>query len=143
MRKTQLTSLLATIVLATGLVTLPAQAEQPGFDELQQMELQKMNAFLGLMQQFFGIIESMHEVSDNPELAAIFQLHKIQEAYEEKGSKIQVARVMREVLENTDNNTIRAATFLMLGDLLKENGQPDEAIEILHQGLRESLRNAP
>ena len=136
MRRT--TPFMAVLLLAlAGIVTAPAQAQEPRLEELEQMQV-----FLGLMNQFFEIIDSMYEVSDNPEKAAIFQMHKIQEVYEEGGDKFRAAAVMREVLDESSNSTIRAATYLMLGDLLKENGRRDEAIEVLRRGLDESLRNA-
>ena len=132
------TPLLAALLLAlAGIVTAPAQAQEPRLEELEQMQV-----FLGLMNQFFEIIDSMYEVSDDPEKAAIFQMHKIQEVYEESGDKFRAAGVMREVLEESSNSTIRAATYLMLGDLLKESGRREEAIEVLRRGLDESLRNA-
>ncbi len=132
------TTFLALLILApAAMVAAPAQAQSPERDELEQMQI-----FLGLMKDFFEIIDSMYEVSDDPEKAAIFQIHKIKEVYEESGDKIRAAGVMRKVLDESDNSTIRAATYLMLGDLLKESGRRDEAIEVLRRGLDESLRNA-
>ena len=75
-----------------------------------------MQLFLNLMQDFFGIIESMYEVSSNPEEAAIFQMHKIQEVYEEQGNKARAITVFEEILEESSNPTIRNAAYLMLGD---------------------------
>ena len=128
----------AVALLTLGaLVATPVHAQEPSPEQLEQMQV-----FLGLMNQFFGIIDSMYELSDDPEKAAIFQLHKIQEAYEESGNKLRAAGVMRQVLEESENPTIRAATYLMLGDLLKEAGRRDEAVEVLRRGLEESLREA-
>ncbi|NNF60848.1 MAG: hypothetical protein HKO55_05830 [Gammaproteobacteria bacterium] len=141
----QITKSLAAIAVSTALLVtaaLPVQAQDREQRDVERHELAQMDMFLSLMQQFFGIIESMHEVASDPEKSAIFQLHKIQEAYEERGEKPRTAVVMRRVLEETDNTTIRAATYLMLGDLLKENGRSDEAIEVLRRGLDESLRAA-
>ncbi len=108
----------------------------------QNPEIEEMAAFIGLMQSFFGIIDSMHEVSDDPEKSAIFHLHKIQEIYEEQGNKARVVPVMRRVLNDSSSPTIRSATYLMLGDVLKEAGQRDEALEVLNRGLNEALDNA-
>lgn len=141
----KLTNSMATVfvsILLCTAVAAPVQAQDREQRDAERHELAQMDMFLGLMRQFFGIIESMHEVAGNPEKSAIFQLHKIQEAYEERGEKPRTAIVMRHVLEETDNTTIRAATYLMLGDLLKESGRSDEAIEVLRRGLDESLRAA-
>ena len=108
----------------------------------QSPEIQEMTAFIELMQSFFGIIDSMHEVSDDPEKSAIFHLHKIQEIHEEQGDKARVVPVMRRVLNDSSSPTIRAATYLMLGDVLKEAGRRDEALEVLTRGLNEAIDNA-
>ena len=48
----------------------------------------------------------------------------------------------RRVLNDSSSPTIRSATYLMLGDVLKEAGQRDEALEVLNRGLNEALDNA-
>ena len=105
-------------------------------------EIRRIGSFLDLMNSFYELIDAVYEVSSEPERAAIIQLHKIQEAYEESGDKARVEPVFRRVLQETDNPTIRAATYLMLGDLLKETGRTSDAIEVLEEGISESLRNA-
>ena len=105
-------------------------------------EIRRIGSFLDLMNSFYELIDAVYEVSSEPERAAIIQLHKIQEAYEESGNKARVEPVFRRVLEDSDNPTIRAATYLMLGDLLKETGRTSDAIEVLEERIAESLRNA-
>lgn len=114
----------------------------PNAAHAQDPAIGEMMAFVQLMQSFFGIIDSMHDVSDDPEKSAIFHLHKIQEVYEEQGDKSRVIPVMRDVLERSSSPTIRSATYLMLGDVLKEAGQRDEAIKVLKLGLDEAVMNA-
>lgn len=112
-----------------------AQAQSP-------KELATISSFLDLMHKYYGLIDSVHSVTSSPERAAIIQLYKLQEVYEQGGNKADVEPVLRKVLEDTNNPTIRAATRLMLGELLKETGRSRDAIEVLSQGINESLRNA-
>jgi predicted negative regulator of RcsB-dependent stress response len=105
-------------------------------------ELQQMHAFLGLMQKFYGIVDSMNEVSGDPTRAAIMQMYKIQEIYEQRGEKAKAADVFQQVLKDSQNPTLRNAATLLLGDLYKETGKADEAIKVLSQALNENVKRA-
>jgi len=105
-------------------------------------EIEKMHAFLGLMQKFYGIVNSMDQVSADPTQAAIMQMFKIQEIYEQKGKKAEAAEIFRQVLKDSNNPTLRNAATFMLGDILKDSGQKDEAIAVLKKGLNENLKRA-
>ncbi len=111
-------------------------------DDWQNRDLQQMHTVLDLMTKFFGIIENMHDVSSDAERAAVFQLFKIEEIYKERGERAQAIRIFEQVLEESDNLTIRNAAYLMLGEALKETGRTDEAVEALQRGLQENIRNA-
>ena len=109
---------------------------------LAQDELGQMQLFLDLVDKFYGVLETTHGLSADPEKAAILQMHKIQEAYEQRGEKARAIEVFREVLDTSSNPTIRNAAYLMLGDALKETGRTNEAVELLRDGLKENLANA-
>ena len=49
---------------------------------------------------------------------------------------------MQEVLDTSQNPTIRNAAYIMMGDTLKETGRADEAIEYLRRGLAENIEAA-
>ena len=127
----------ATIVALTGcwLVPIGASAQAPE-------DLAKMQQFLSIMTSYFDIIESTYDVNSDPEKAAIFQMSKIQEVYENRGEKARAIGVFQQVLKETDNPTIRNAAYMLLGDALKETGRADEAVKVLQEGLRENLSNA-
>ena len=101
-----------------------------------------MQTFLNIMTDYFEIIRSTHDIASNPERAAIMQMQKIQEVYEERGEKARSVEVLQDVLEDSNNPTIRNAAFMMLGDTLKETGRADEALEFLRRGLDENIRAA-
>ena len=102
-------------------------------------ELTLMQSFMGIMQGYYAVIESAHDIDSDAEKSAILQLQKIQEVYEQRGEKARVVDVLREVLESTRNQTIRNHAYLMMGDVLKETGRSEEALRMLREGLNENL----
>ena len=123
--------------LATFMLALAPAANAQSADYLRTMQ-----TFLDIMDSYFGIIESTYEISSDVEKSAIFQLQKIQEVYEERGEKARSIDVFRDVLNKTDNPTIRNAVYMLISDTLKETGRTDEAIQILQQGLSENIAAA-
>lgn len=105
-------------------------------------ELTTMRTFLQIMTDYFAIIESTHDVASDREKAAILQMQKIQEIYEDRGEKARSIEVLKNVIETSDSPAIRNAAYFLLGDTLKETGRADEAIEYLERGLNENIRAA-
>jgi len=105
-------------------------------------QLRTMQTFLEIMSSYFEIIESSYEINSDAEKAAIFQLQKVQEVYEERGEKARAVEVFQDVLKQTKNPTIRNAVYMLISDNLKEAGRTDDAIEMLRQGLRENISAA-
>ena len=114
----------------------------PSAQAQDQENLELMQTFLSIMTDYFEIIESTHDIASDPEKAAIMQMQKIQEVYEQRGEKARSTDVLKQVLADSDNTTIRNAAYMLLGDTLKETGRADEAIELLRQGLNENIAAA-
>jgi len=124
------------LIVAAGLGTAPlSHAQSPD-------DIALMQSFLELMTDYFGIIEATHDISSDPEKAAIMQMQKIQEVYEDRGDKAQSVDVLKKVLEDSNSRTIRNAAYLMLGDTLKDAGRASEALEYLQRGLAENIEAA-
>jgi len=87
-----------------------------------------------------NLSRSTHAIASDHEKAAIIQMQKIQEAYEQLGQKARAADVLRSVLKDSDNTTIRNAAYMLLADNLKDTGRADEALELLRQGLAENIK---
>lgn len=128
--------------IAMGVLASAVLAFSPSANAQSADDLRTMQTFLDIMDSYFGIIESTYEISSDVEKSAIFQLQKIQEVYEERGEKARSIDVFREVLQQTDNPTIRNAVYMLISDTLKETGRTDEAIKILRQGLSENIAAA-
>jgi len=128
---------LAVLIALSGCFLVPA-----GVNAQAPEDLEKMQQFLGIMTSYFDIIESTYDINSDAEKAAIFQMQKIQEVYENRGEKARAIGVFQQVLKETDNPTIRNAAYMLLGDALKETGRADEAIRVLQEGLRENINNA-
>ncbi len=125
------------ILTALLVVAVSGNAKAQELDDLALMQ-----SFLDLMSQYFAIIESTHDITSDAEKAAIMQMQKIQEVYEERGDKARSVVVLKKVLDESDNRAIRNAAYLMLGDTLKESGQASEAIAVLERGLKENIEAA-
>ena len=130
--KTVFVSVTATLLLAVAPVS-HAQSQD---------DLALMQTFLNIMTDYLQIIDATHGIVSDSEKAAIMQMQKIQEAYEERGEKTRVADVLRDVLKDSRNPAIRNAAYIMLGDILKETGRTDEAIQLLREGLNENINAA-
>ena len=128
----------ATIAFTATVMLMAA----PGARAQSQDDLELMQTFLSIMTDYFGIIESTYEIASEPEKAAILQMQKIQEVYEERGEKARSVDVLKQVLEDSNNPTIRNAAYMILGDTLKETGRADEALEFLRRGLDENIKAA-
>lgn len=107
-----------------------------------QEDLQRMQFFLNIMSDYMDIIEASHGINSDPEKAAMMQMQKIKEIYEDRGEKRQVSEVLREVLQGSKNPTIRNAAYMMLGDTLKETGRSDEAVKLMREALKENIQAA-
>ena len=130
--KTIAVSITATLLLAAA----------PGANAQTQDDLRLMQTFLSIMTDYFEIIESTYGVASSPEKAAIMQMQKIKEVYEDRGEKVRSVEVLREILDRSSNPAIRNAAFMLLGDTLKDAGRTDEALEYLRRGLAENIQAA-
>ncbi|MEM8814628.1 MAG: hypothetical protein AAFX56_09245 [Pseudomonadota bacterium] len=124
------------LAVIAGLAFAPSSKAQ-SVDDIALMQ-----SFLELMSEYYTIIESTHDISADPEKAAIMQMQKIQEVYEERGDKAQSVDILKKVLEDSSNQAIRNAAYLMLGDTLKDSGRASEALEYLQRGLAENIKAA-
>ena len=131
------TTKIAGIVVALVLASVSLQSHAQSADQLE-----KMQSFLSIMGSYFEIIHSTHAIASDSEKAAILQMQKIQEVYEQLGQKAKAADVLRTVLKDTSNRTIRNAAYMLLADNLKDTGRSDEALQLLRQGLKENMGDA-
>ena len=128
--------------LTVGVVATLCLAATPDTRAQSPEDLETIQTFLAIMTDYFKIIESTYDISSSNEKSAIMKMQKIQEIYEERGEKGRAADVLRQVLSETDNTTIRNAAFFLLGDNLKDTGRSEEAITLLREGLSENIKAA-
>lgn len=123
-------------LIAAALLTCacagPAQAE----------DLEQMAQFVGLMQNFFVLMDSMYTAASNPEHAALLQMNSLEDMYKETGNLRQMVDVYRDVIKRSSNPTVTRLARMRLADALKESGQMDEAIEVLKQAINETVEHA-
>ena len=131
---------LRNFMLSTTAVVLFSAA--PIATAQQSEELEMMQQFMSVMDGYFSIIESTHDIASTPEKSAILQMQMIKVIYEDRGEGARAVGVLRQVLSESQTPTIRSAAVLLLSDLLNETGRADEAIKVLEQGLAESVQAA-
>ena len=119
--------------LALMFLLLPVtiQAKEDDFEE----EV----AFLEIIQGYYNLIESTHNLHSNPESAMILHLFTIQEIYKERGEAQRAIAFLEETLKRTGNPTIRSVIYSMLAELNEETGEPQKRLELLQTGLDEAL----
>ena len=105
-------------------------------------DLERMNNMLSVMNEFYGLMSSVHEAARDPEMAALIQMHEIQEIYKNRGELREVIPIFKGVLAKSRNPTIRTMAYMKLADTMKKLGETDRAISLLESGLQESIERA-
>lgn len=123
-------------ILAAVTLTSPSSVAQESAD------YERMTSMLSLMSGFYGLMASVHEAARDPEMAALIQMHEIQEIYKNRGELREVIPVLKGVLAKSENPTIRAMAYMKLADTMKKLGETDQAIALLESGLQESIERA-
>lgn len=124
------------IAVASSLLTL----DEAHAASAQELELETMQQFMGVMQGYYQIIEDVHSVASDPEKSAIQQLQKIEEIYKQRGDRAEAIDVLRDVVNTTKSPVVRNAASMMLADALNETGRASEAVEVLQKALQINLR---
>ena len=130
---------ITSILIIAGLQLAPVHVSAaPASGNTKQIE--QMRNFLGLMQDFIKVVDAVHSMASDPEKAAIHQMHEIEEIHKKRQQPEMAIELFRSILDGTDNQTIRNAAYMRLGDLLKNSGQADKAVQAYEKALRENIR---
>ena len=105
-------------------------------------DINQMSQFVGLMQNFFVLMDSMYEAASNPEHAALLQMNSLEDLYKASGNLREMVVVYRDIIEKSTNPTVRRLERMRLADALKETGQMTEAIEVLKHAINETVEQA-
>ena len=125
----------------TTLAVLVVVALAAGPVHAAEMEsLGDMERFIGVMQGYYGLIEAVHNVANDPDKAAILQLQKIGEIYKNRGDRAESIAVLTDVVERSKSPTVRNAAAIMLADALNETGRATQAVEVLKKALDSNLK---
>jgi len=102
-------------------------------------QVERMRNLLGLMQDFINVVDAVHEMASDSEKAAIHQMHEIEEIHKKRKQPEMAIKLFRSILQKTDNQTIRNAAYMRIGDLLKNTGRPEMAIQAYEKALMENI----
>jgi len=128
-----------TAVLVVLLFWAPVSLAEPESERLEHIE--RMRTFIGLIQDFMNVVDAVHGMTDDPEKAAIYQMHQIEEIYKKKGQTDRAINLFKDILKQTDNQSIRNAAYMRLGDLYKKTNHP-KALELYEDALQENIKRA-
>lgn len=117
-----------------SVTVVPSAAAAEDFD--------KMSQFVGLMQNFFVLMDSMYEAASNPEHAALLQMNSLEDLYKASGNLREMVDVYKDIIAKSTNPTVRRLARMRLADALKETGQMAEAIEVLKHAINETVEQA-
>jgi predicted Zn-dependent protease len=123
-------------LLSTLLLLSPHTLAQ----DAQLEQLDKMEQFLSLMQNYYDLIERIHSVASSSDKSAIQQLMKIEDIYKKRGDRAQAIVVLRQAMNDAKNPTVRNAAAMMLADALNETGQASEAVNVLKSALAANVQ---
>ena len=123
-------------LLSTLLLLAPHALAQ----DAQLEQLDKMEQFLSLMQNYYDLIERIHSVASSNDKSAIQQLMKIEDIYKKRGDRAQAIVVLRQAMNDAKSPTVRNAAAMMLADALNETGQASEAVDVLKSALAANVQ---
>ena len=119
------------LVTITGVgATFSASARPPSLDQIELM-----SSMIGMVREYYAVVEDVHSVAADPDKAAILQLTKLEEIYKEQGDRAEAIDVLRQVVANSKSDVVRNAAAVMLADALKETGRASQAVEVLENVL--------
>ena len=119
-------------VLFTAVAVAPAAADQ-------RKELELMQQFMTVMDGYFDVIDRTHAIASEPDKAAILQLQKLKEIFEERGELADMVKILEDVVGSAPSPTVRNAAAVMLADTLKETGSSTRAVDVLREALERNL----
>ena len=125
-----LMGVLACVLLSPVAISAHAQSAK---------ELQLFESFLGIMHSYLELIEMTHDVNADDSRAAVLQLQKMKEIFDEQGDVDGAVEFFGALLETADNRTVRNTTYMLLVDLLKDAGRFDDAEALMRDALEESM----
>jgi tetratricopeptide (TPR) repeat protein len=112
------------------------QAEfQPGNQRGERM-VQKVE----LMNTFLGLVVTVHDISSDPDKAAILQIQQLEDLYKARGDTQGYVQALNQVLDNAKSPAVRNVAYLKLHEIYKNNGNIDKAIATVKEGLKENIK---
>ncbi len=111
------------------------QRHQPGSEELG-----KITSFLKVMDNYIRITQEFYGIANDHERAAAFAVMEIKSVYEQSGNREGAIKELTDLLNSTDNRTIRNIIRFQLLDLYKQSKNTQAAMENLRSIINENLK---
>ena len=138
-QQTKSITLISILFMVLLFASFQSNAAPTAADRIEHIE--RVRTFIALIQDFMNVVDSVHTMTDNPEKAAIYQMHKIEEIYKARGETDRAIKLFNNILKQTDNQSIRNAVYMRLGELYNKN-EKTRALELYEKALQENIKLA-
>jgi len=129
--------ILAALVLGFALTSAgfstAAMAEGPA-------EVEVMRAKLGILKDYFEIVNSFHALAHDPEKTVVLSLQQLEDNYKAQGKHAEIAKMYQKLLKETRSQTLRNVAYIKLSEILKRTNRGDEAVALLRRALDENMK---
>jgi len=136
---TKYISIISLLSLVLLIVPFQVNAAPSANDKIEHIK--RVRTFIALIQDFMNVVDSVHTMTDNPEKAAIYHMHKIEEIYKGRGQSDKAIKLFNNILQQTNNQSIRNAVYMRLGELYNKN-EKTKALELYEKALLENIKLA-
>jgi predicted negative regulator of RcsB-dependent stress response len=103
-------------------------------------KLGKITSLLKVMDNYIRITQEFYGIASDQERAAAFAVMEIKSVYEQSGNRQGAIKELTDLLDKTDNRTIRNIIRFQLLDLYKQGKNTQAAMENLRNIINENLK---
>lgn len=108
--------------------------------EVKLKNLELYQGYINLVESFYTTLMTSYSIASDSELSVVLQLQKMGDIYKESGHPEKIIPILKAVLKETKNQTIRNSAYHLLAEKQKEIGEYENAIETLKISLSENLK---
>ena len=123
-----------------GAIWATADAAAEEGNQSGNEKLGKITSLLKVMDNYIQITQEFYGIASDQERAAAFAVMEIKSVYEKSGNRKDAIKELTDLLDKTDNRTIRNIIRFQLLDLYKQSKNTEAAIENLRNIINENLK---
>jgi tetratricopeptide (TPR) repeat protein len=103
-------------------------------------EMDAVQAKLGILKDYFEIVNNFHTLASNPEKAVVLSLQQLEDNYKAQGKPEEIIKMYQNLLKEARSQTLRNVAYIKLSEIYKRSKRGDEAVALLKQALDENMK---